>query len=163
MHLLRTLAVGLLLATRVTLPVGAAESQPATPPSAAYTPGLGEFMSTIQLRHAKLWFAGKGKNWALAAYELDELKEAFEEVGKYQPAFDGKPIAKLIGPMTAAPIAQLEHAIQAKDMVGFSKGFDALSHACSACHQATEHGFILIQRPVSPPMTNQRYEPARQP
>ena len=39
-----------------------------------YNPGLGEFMTATQLRHAKLWFAGKDSNWDLAAYEIDEIK-----------------------------------------------------------------------------------------
>ncbi len=40
---------------------------------------------------AKLWFAGTGKNRQLAAYELDELKEASEDAAKYQPEFKGSP------------------------------------------------------------------------
>ena len=44
-----------------------------------YNPGLGEFMTATQLRHAKLWFAGKDNNWDLAAYEIDEIKEGFED------------------------------------------------------------------------------------
>ncbi len=32
----------------------------------AYKPGLGEFMSGVQVHHAKLWFAGKNNNWKLA-------------------------------------------------------------------------------------------------
>ena len=43
-----------------------AAAQPAIQP---YKPGLGEFMTATQLRHAKLWFAGKDNNWDLAAYE----------------------------------------------------------------------------------------------
>ena len=38
-------------------------------------PGLGEYMTTIQLHAGKLWFAAKASNWELADYELDELKE----------------------------------------------------------------------------------------
>ena len=38
-------------------------------------PGLGEYMTTIQLHAGKLWFAAKASNWELANYELDELKE----------------------------------------------------------------------------------------
>jgi hypothetical protein len=30
-------------------------------------PGLGEYMTTIQLHTAKLWFAGKASNWELAS------------------------------------------------------------------------------------------------
>lgn len=83
-------------------------------------------MGQIQMRHAKLWFAGKAKNWQLAAYELDEIKEAFEDAAKYQPNFKGQPIAAMIGPITARPITQLEKAIDAKDTVRFAKAFDSL-------------------------------------
>ena len=83
-------------------------------------------MGQIQMRHAKLWFAGKAKNWQLAAYELDEIKEAFEDAAKYQPNFKGQPIAAMIGPITARPITQLEEAIDAKDTVRFAKAFDSL-------------------------------------
>src|SRR5690242_16292863 len=38
-------------------------------------PGLGEYMTTIQLHAGKLWFAVKAANWNLGQYELDELKE----------------------------------------------------------------------------------------
>ncbi|MGU0989254.1 hypothetical protein ACSEOQ_12850 [Pseudomonas aeruginosa] len=80
---------------------------------------------------AKLWFAGTGKNRQLAAYELDELKEASEDAAKYQPEFKGKSIAKIIEPMTAEPVTQLEKAIEAKDSVCFVRAYDSLSHACT--------------------------------
>jgi hypothetical protein len=41
-------------------------------------PGLGEYMTTIQLHAGKLWFAAKISNWELAQYQLDELKETME-------------------------------------------------------------------------------------
>src|SRR5262249_8005861 len=47
-----------------------------------YEPGLGEFMTATQLRHAKLWFAGKQNNWDLAAYEIDEIKEGLEDAAR---------------------------------------------------------------------------------
>jgi hypothetical protein len=43
----------------------------AQPAKEHYEPGLGEFMTATQLRHAKLWFAGRHKNWDLAAYEIN--------------------------------------------------------------------------------------------
>ncbi len=124
----------------------------------AYAPGLGEFMSSIQMRHVKLWFAGRAQNWALAAYELDELKETFEDAAKYQPDFKGKPIAQLIGRATGEPIASLAQTVAAKDALGFLKAMDRLSDACNSCHQSTGYGFIAIQRPLSRPLTNQRFE-----
>ena len=46
----------------------------------AYHPELGEQMLTLQIRHARLWFAGQAQNWTLAAFELQEIKEAFDAV-----------------------------------------------------------------------------------
>ena len=126
----------------------------------AYVPGLGELMSANQMRHAKLWFAGQAGNWPLAAYELDELREGFDDVLTYQPHFKGKPITKLLEPMTEPALAQLEAAIAAKDRTRFEAAFDDLSRACSSCHRELGYGFITIQRPTAPPFTNQGFEPS---
>jgi hypothetical protein len=43
-----------------------------------YKPPLGDIMGAIQLRHIKLWFAGKLGNWELATYEVGEIKASLE-------------------------------------------------------------------------------------
>lgn len=48
-----------------------------------YKPGLGEFMSEIQVHHAKLWFAGKNGKWELANFEIGEIQEALDDIPKY--------------------------------------------------------------------------------
>src|SRR5258708_2386494 len=48
-----------------------------------YKPGMGEFMSNIQLHHAKLWFAGKYKNWPLAEYNESLIRSAFKKIQLY--------------------------------------------------------------------------------
>jgi hypothetical protein len=123
----------------------------------AYTPGLGEYMMTNQAHHAKLWFAGTNKNWELADYELDEIEETLEDIVKYQPNFDKKPIAKLIPTYTNKPIEDLRLAIKDKNVEQFTKAYDGLTNACNACHQVTNHAFIQLQRPTSPAYTNQKY------
>jgi hypothetical protein len=45
----------------------------------AYKPPLGDIMGKIQLRHIKLWFAGKLANWELATYETDEIRASLEQ------------------------------------------------------------------------------------
>ncbi|HHH53892.1 MAG TPA: hypothetical protein ENK91_09555, partial [Bacteroidetes bacterium] len=40
-----------------------------------YKPGFGEIMSSVQAHHAKLWFAGKNRNWRLADFEIHEINE----------------------------------------------------------------------------------------
>src|SRR5271169_3974945 len=73
-----------------------------------YNPGLGEFMTATQLRHAKLWFAGKDSNWDLAAYETDEIKEGLEDAARLHPTFDGVPVAEMIKTIIDPRIAELE-------------------------------------------------------
>jgi len=126
-----------------------------------FTPGLGEIMTLQQMRHMKLWFAGRSGNWALADYELDELKEGYEDIGTYFPTKDDVPT----GPMAAAiidkEVAELDKAIKAKDAKGFVADFDKLTASCNACHQASKKEFIVVQRPTGNPYANQSFAPPR--
>ena len=135
--------------------VGAGER----PASEIYIPGFGEFMSATQVRHAKLWFAGDARNWELAAFELDEIKEGLEDATRLHPTHEGIPVADMIKANLDAPLSGLAKAIEAKDKNGFTRAFDVLTAACNACHTAASHGFIRIQRPTSPPVSNQVFAP----
>ena len=88
-----------------------ADAQSAKEP---YEPGLGEFMTATQIRHAKLWFAGRQKSWDLAAYEIDEIKEGLEEARRLYPTFDSIPVAEMMKTIIDPRIAELEKAIGAK-------------------------------------------------
>ena len=46
----------------------------------AYKPGLGEFMSGIQVHHAKLWFAGTAGNWGPSDFEIKEIRESIGDI-----------------------------------------------------------------------------------
>ena len=48
-----------------------------------YKPGLGEFMTDIQLHHAKLWFAGQNQNWPLADFEIHEIQESLDDIEEF--------------------------------------------------------------------------------
>jgi len=48
------------------------------PQSSTYLASLGDIMGKIQLRHIKLWYAIKSKNWDLSDYELAQLRNSFE-------------------------------------------------------------------------------------
>ena len=124
-----------------------------------YTPGLGEIMSLQQMRHSKLWSAGSAHNWPLAAYELDELKEGFDDAATFDPNHRGQPISGLIGEITPQPLANLEAAIKAKSTARFDAAFDQLTAACNNCHQSADKGFIVIRRPASSPYTDQDFAP----
>jgi len=121
----------------------------------AYRPGLGEFMSQIQVHHAKLWFAGKEENWDLANFEIGEIQEALNDIPKY--CADG-PEVKSIG-MITTPIYNLTNAIKEKDEKKFVSDFTVLTATCNDCHKETNHGFNLIKIPDVPPVSNQIFKP----
>ena len=135
-----------------------ATAQPAREP---YQPGLGEFMTATQLRHAKLWFAGKQNNWDLAAYEIDEIKEGLEDAARLHPSFDGIPVAGMIKTIIDPRIEQLEKAVRAKSSAEFMAAFDELTSGCNSCHAGANRPFIRIQRPTESPLTNQNFAPEK--
>ena len=154
--------LGLLNITPTTLAAeGHGASGHGAAPSEPYVPGLGEIMTLQQMRHAKLWFAGAAHNWPLADYELDELKEGFDDAAKLHRVHEGVPVGEMIAKLTPGPLEEISAAISKKDTAGFARAFDHLSAACNTCHQAANHGFIRIGRPAAPPFGNQIFELGR--
>jgi hypothetical protein len=137
---------------------------PASAAAEAYTPGLGEIMTLQQMRHTKLWLAGEAANWDLADYEIKELGEGFDDVVKFHPTHEESPVdpKDAIPRMVTAPVNDLKAAIMKKDKKAFEEGYEALTKACNDCHQATNFGFNVVQRPSSNPYPNQVFTPKRQ-
>jgi hypothetical protein len=127
--------------------------------SAYFTPGLGEIMAQTAVRHSKLWFAGQARNWDLAAYEVDELREGFTDAGKYHPTHKQikQPIPELIAQHMDRPLAGLEQAIKDKNLQMFIENYNSLTAACNACHQGTEFGFNVVTQPGFNPFANQAF------
>jgi hypothetical protein len=121
--------------------------------NAAYKPGLGEFMSGIQVHHAKLWFAGSAENWKLADFEIGEIKETLDDIGKY--CSDRPEVSSL--PMIRPAVDSVSAAIGAGNLPAFNHAFMLLTTFCNNCHRATKHEFNVIKVPDSPPFTNQVY------
>jgi hypothetical protein len=124
-------------------------------------PGLGEIMTLNQMRHAKLWHAGEARNWNLAAYELDELQEGFDDVVKFHPTHKSAPLplSALVPKIMSEPMQQVRRAVEAKDHDGFVVAYDGLTKACNSCHQATDFGFNVVKRPAdSSWFSNQDFE-----
>jgi hypothetical protein len=135
-----------------------AAAQPAGTP---YEPGLGEFMMATQIRHAKLWFAGKSHNWELAAYEIDEIKEGLEDAARLHATVDGIAVADMIKTILDPRIERLEKAVGAKNNNQFVAAFDELTDGCNACHAGAGKPFIRIQRPSELPFSNQSFAPLK--
>jgi hypothetical protein len=131
------------------------------PPAVAggYAPRLGELMILQQIRHSKLWFAVAANNWELADHGLAELKAGFANIVKIYPTAYGVSFEPVITALNQNELTDLGKAIETQDRVKFTIAFDQLTAACNACHQVSNHAFIVIQQPISPPFNNQSFAP----
>jgi hypothetical protein len=120
----------------------------------SYKPGLGEFMTQIQLHHSKLWFAGINSYWKLADFEIHEIEESLENIQKYNT---DRPEAKSVS-IIQPSIDSLTQAISSKNTEAFKKQFYLLTESCNNCHHATAHEFNVVTVPTTPPVTNQDFK-----
>ena len=123
-----------------------------------YKPGFGEFMSGIQVHHSKLWFAGTNANWKLADFEMVEIKEALNDIQKYNAdRSESQSIPMLFGAMDS-----VNAAIKNQNTEQFKSSFVLLTNTCNSCHQATNHSFNVIKIPETPPFNNQNFKPVNE-
>jgi hypothetical protein len=142
--------LALVIAAIVTAVAASGADAPAQTTSAGGSSALSDLMTRLQLQHAKLWFAGKLGNWSLANYEALQLEDGFERASKL-----------LSDPARSAPaklqLQAVRHAIQQKDVPGFTKAYSALTDACNSCHRSSGFAAITIQVPLRPPVENQLF------
>lgn len=119
-----------------------------------YKPGFGEFMSSIQVHHAKLWFAGKDQNWQLADFEMHEIGEAIDAIQQYQTEREE---SKKVG-MLKPSLDAVKDAIDKKDPVLFNSSYLLLTSSCNNCHKAVDFGFNVVKVPDTPPFSNQAFK-----
>ena len=137
---------------------------PAT--AAADGPELGAQMLELQIRHARLWQAGAARNWILAQFQLAELRESVQgivETNGEHAALQPQRLAEVMPAMLDPALGALQGAVDGNDGAAFDAAYDQLSQACTACHAAADHGFLVIQRPRTPVLDNLRAEPAPAP
>lgn len=120
----------------------------------SYKPGFGEFMSSIQIHHNKLWFAGQNQNWKLADFEINEIKESLDDIKKY---CTDRTETNSIG-MIEQPLQNVSNAVQQRNSTAFKNSYTILTATCNSCHQATQHEFNVITIPNTPPFSNQSFK-----
>jgi hypothetical protein len=123
-------------------------------------PGLGEFMTTMQLHTGKLWFAAKASNWDLADYELDELREAMEGAKSLHAEKNRVNISNVLDSVLQTQIVRLAESTRGRNPSDFQKAYDETLRACNGCHEESGRKFINIVRPTIPPVSNQRWQMA---
>jgi len=122
--------------------------------AATYKPGFGEFMSSIQVHHAKLWFAGKNKNWELADFEMHEIAETLDAIKEYQTEREESKKVDMLKPSLDA----VKDAIDKKDSSLFNSSYLLLTNTCNNCHKAVNFGFNVVKIPETAPYSNQAFK-----
>jgi hypothetical protein len=137
---------------------------PEAPPlsqTTSYLPSVSDFMiATIQPRHIRLWLAAQNKNWDFAAYELANLKGAFNRLGRAHPTSNDVPLQDMITSITEQPFEDLNNAIRSKDATGFLKAYGDLTSGCNTCHQGVNRGVVVIRVPPNAFVADQDFAPA---
>ncbi|MBL0183123.1 MAG: hypothetical protein IPP96_12825 [Chitinophagaceae bacterium] len=111
-------------------------------------------MSSIQVHHAKLWFAGQNQNWKLADFEVHEMTEAFNNIRQYQSERKESEKIEIINPA----LDSVNAAIQQKDPALFKSGYVFLTNTCNNCHHAVDFEFNVVKIPEIPPVSNQDFK-----
>ncbi|WP_406843455.1 hypothetical protein [Flavobacterium soyae] len=119
-----------------------------------YKPGFGEFMSSVQVHHNKLWFAGINQNWKLADFEVNEIQENLNGIKQY--CRDRSETQYL--PMIDPALDNIRKTIQQQNSTAFKEGYINLTNTCNTCHQTTKHEFNMITVPSLPPYSNQDFK-----
>jgi hypothetical protein len=148
----RLAVIALAAAAIPTIGIGIARSVAAEPEAApssqAYLPSVSDLMiATIQPRHERLWRVGQDQNWEFAAYELGNLRGAFDRLGHAHPTNHDISFPEMIASVTGQPFNELGSAIQTKDHDAFAKAYVDLTDACNLCHQALNHSVVKIRVP----------------
>ncbi|MBI3579133.1 MAG: hypothetical protein HY276_00635 [Ignavibacteriales bacterium] len=126
------------------------------------TPGLGEYMTSVQLHTGKLWFAAQANNWSLAQYELDELTEALQAAEGLHVVKNNVQISPVLRALRETQLVAVDKSIKSKSMAQFITAYKQTLETCNACHKSAQYQFIHIIVPTAPPVTNQDWKGSRQ-
>lgn len=121
----------------------------------SYKPGFGEFMASVHVHHEKLWFAGTNANWPLADFEIHEIEEILDDLKQLHPERKETELLGMLDPV----LDSVETAIEKQDTAMFRANYMLLTNTCNSCHLATEHGFVVIKTPDTPPFSGQVFLP----
>lgn len=128
-----------------------------------YLPSVSDLMiTTVQPRHVRLWIAAHEGNWEFGAYELGNLKGAFNRLGRAHPTVENNSFPDMVSAVTQQPFADLAAAVKAKDMAAFDKAYADLTSGCNSCHQALNRGVVAIKVPRDGALDDQDFSPKSQ-
>jgi cytochrome c556 len=104
----------------------------------------GDLMIEVGMRFERSRRAVLANAWELAAYDLHELREVFDDdllPGKWS---DNPAMQHDAHQFTAGALAQLEAAARVHDRAAWDTAYPATVQACNACHATAHVAFLAI-------------------
>ena len=142
------------LLTGSTAAVAMAQSVFSASPNEQYVPQLGDIMNAAQVRHLKLYLAGRARNWELAAYESRQLRGNLRDAAVL---YSGIPVSNVT--TLAERLQAIDDAIAAKNGPRFIQAYGELTNGCNECHQSLGRPFIVMKQPSDQPFGDQQFAP----
>ena len=142
----KTIVMGALLALGTGAAVAAdQETQAQLDALKAAIPKFAIPMREVGDRFQNMYFAANKGNWALAAYMSKYMNGAMNPAALTKAAE-----YKVWKGFYENNFAEVNRAIQAKDLNGFNKSYAAVVTDCNDCHKAMEYGFINVVKQTAP-------------
>jgi len=129
-------------------------------------PDITEAMLGLQIRHARLWFAGESGDWELAAFQVHGLQDGLDGVVDIYPehaALQPERLGDILPAMMGAPMKTLRASVDNKNKAEFERAFDGVSVACTGCHTVAGFTFLQVHRPKTSLLDNLSGTPAAAP
>lgn len=124
-----------------------------------FKPGLDDLMNMlIQPRHLKLWAAGQQRNWALAAFQLREMRNAFDRIAATIPKYSNVDLGPTFINIMDSQVRAVNGAISSQNSQLFTTAFADLTGACNSCHEALNLGILVMKVPEVTGFPNQDFK-----
>lgn len=109
-------------------------------------PGLGRLMPEIGRRYWILYYAARGGNWELAAYQLRQIVHLFRIGSTTRPK-----MAAMLEAYHKEILEPLAAAMEARDPVAFVRIHQEGVRSADRFHASTNHPEIRWRLPADPP------------
>jgi glucose/arabinose dehydrogenase len=121
-------------------------------------PDQAHAMMDVGYHFANLWFAADKGNWPLAGYYLETTRSHLKWAVRLQPVRKTKAgidvdLNGILQAVDNTMLAEVNKAIENKDIAGFKTAYGRTTEGCYACHTAAEKPFLRVQVPTAPPAT----------
>ncbi len=128
----------------------AAEEKPAAAaPSDAEQLRAEMAMFMADYHTSNLWFAARSENWPLAAYYWDKVTVHLNSATAGDPTKQAD-LAAIKAALDRSPVANIDQAIEKKDLRAFGEAYRNLLQGCFNCHKVAGMDYLRPRFPVPP-------------